>query len=161
TLARQATSTARAEAANATATAKQVAYESYKKTPPQHDFFGSGVKSGVGLGCRVTDYTDTIGSWTAGKGSKWIIIGCRVENRGSGSLSVNPFYFTLVSTDGYAYNVDSHTYLLNNSMKSIDVPTGSFVQGFMAFYTSDDTVPGRLVWDNFRDTINMTIVEAP
>jgi hypothetical protein len=140
------TATARAGAA-ATATEVQRRLETCAVGAPEGSF---GVESArLAISCTV-EYRCTLGKMLAGKDARWIVLEIKVANKGAAPLHLDPADFTLVSTMGFGLPPDGHQNLLRRPLAlaslGSDIPAGSSVEGELAFYSAEDFVPARLLW---------------
>jgi hypothetical protein len=154
-----ATAMADAKAAAARATAETRAYDSYRTTAPSGTFSNSGDNVAISF---ELEYQRCISYWCAEAGGKFILVGVAVNNIGYKQVHVNPLNFTLVSTDGATVAHDSSTYALGNYLDAVDIEPGTYTNGWIAFLTNKDFIPGRLVWNEiFGERVIVRIVEPP
>jgi hypothetical protein len=68
----------------------------------------------------------------------------------------------LVSTTGATVAHDMATYSPGNYLDAVDIEPGTYTSGWLAFLTTRDFIPGKLVWrEIFGEKVIVTIVEPP
>jgi len=101
-----------------------------------------------------------VGSYnTPSSGNKYVLYQATVKNNDAKDLHVNPTYFTLRTTDGKVYDVDSAMY--DSSVKGFQMVTktqpGDVVSGTIIYEIPQGATPKSILYDDYSNKVTTNL----
>jgi len=80
-----------------------------------------------------SSFNDGFNTWTPNDPDAWyLLVAVHAMNSSQSSLHVNPHYITLIHNN-YVYNLDMHTYSMDNFFDSKNLQPGTRSSGWLVF----------------------------
>ncbi|OGI30660.1 MAG: hypothetical protein A2287_04685 [Candidatus Melainabacteria bacterium RIFOXYA12_FULL_32_12] len=133
---------------------KQRKYEERKRIADNMNYFeGNNIQIAVH---KVKSTKETEDRYMTGNG-RFIWVGITTKNNTSGTVHVNPNYFTLSTSDGYTVSHSSESYSLSNYFDAVNLPPNGETSGWLIFPLSKDS-KYILHFNSFNDSVDKQIV---
>jgi hypothetical protein len=105
-------------------------------------------------------YADSIDTSISGypyepkEGNRFLIVDLTIENVGTDTVHVNPYYTTVTDNNDYTYNFDGGTIYLNPKFDAVDLQVGKKTMGKVAYQLSSGSEAKEFIYDDkFREPI--------